>query len=78
MHHQQPHSSTYVAAESTRIGPVAVKYVAEKMRRRRGVKEVKAYVVVEEKKGMVGEEARRRLEALLATGQGSPAATKSV
>ena len=76
LHHQRPHSSTYVAAESARIGPVAVKDVAEMMRR--GVKEVKAHVVVEEKNGMVGEEARRRLEALLATGQGSPAATKSV
>ena len=80
LHHQRPHSSTYVAAESTRIGPVTIKDVAEMMTRRRGVKEVKAHVVVvvEEKKGKVGEEARRRLEALLATGQGSPAATKSV
>ena len=77
LHHQRPHSSTYVAAESTRIGPVTIKDVAEMMTRRRGVKEVKAHVVVVEEK-KVGEEARRRLEALLATGQGSPAATKSV
>ena len=50
-----------------------IRDVAEmRRRRRRGVKGVKAHMVVEERNGMVGE------EALLATGQGSPAATKSV